>query len=346
LFFRSTKILKDMKYPVFTFILVFIVLFGCKKNNRFNIKTDDIDIEMQFVRFDQELGKEDTTSTYHKTHTFLNEYPEFFRLYTSQIIKTGDPSVPDFEKFFNRYITDTIYCQVYDTVEHKFTDIRKFNKIIRDGFKRYNYFFPEKAIPDVYYMISGFNESIVVANDILAVSLEDYLGTDHSFYKWLSLYEYVRDNMYPEKIPSDVIWAWLQSEFPYKTDQQNLLNKMIYDGKILFILQQLLPDEPLNRILSYTEPQLKWCEVNEKAMWSYIIEYKHLFSKDPLVIKKYTDPAPFTQFFANESSSRAGSYIGFKIVSAFMKNNKHISLIQLLSMNEGQDILGKSGYNP
>ncbi|MFC0878345.1 hypothetical protein ACE01N_17240 [Saccharicrinis sp. FJH2] len=335
-----------MKYPVFTFILVFTVFFGCKKSNRFTVKTDDIDINIQFIRFDQELGKEDTTATAAKVDTFQNKYPRFFNLYSSQIIKTGVPTGKNFEKYLNRYLTDTVYCQVYDTVEHKFSSTQKQDLIIRNGFKRYNYFFPERAIPDVYYMISGFNESVVVAKDILAISLEDYLGVNHPFYQWLSLYEYVRINMYPEKIPTDALWGWLKSDFPYRAEQQTLLNKMIYEGKIMFVLEQLLPDEPKNRILSYSEPQLKWCEANEKAMWSYIIEYKHLFSKEPLVINKYTDPAPFTQFFGNESSPRAGSFIGYRIVSAFMKNNKEVTLKQLLNINVGADILGKSGYKP
>ncbi|MFB6319176.1 hypothetical protein [Saccharicrinis sp. FJH54] len=335
-----------MKYPVFTFILISALLFACKKNDRFAVNTDDININMHFIRFDQELGKEDTVYTKVKIDSLQARYSGFFQLYTSRVIKIGVPGEKNFELYFNRYITDTVYCQVYDSVEQRFSTTQLYDNVIRNGFKRYHFFFPEQNIPDIYYMISGFNESVVVSDNILAISLEDYLGINHSFYKWLSIYEYIRNNMYPDKIPSDALWAWLQSEYPYQSTEQTLLSRMIYDGKILFVLKQLLPDEPTQRILGYTQQQLQWCKLNEKAMWSYIIENKHLFSKDLLTIKKYTDPAPFTQYFGNESAPRAGAFIGYQIVTAFMENNKDISLSGLLNLTDSQDILGKSGFRP
>lgn len=335
-----------MKYTLYAFILVFTLLQACKKNKRFYVDPEAVNIEMDVVRFDQLLEKDDTVNMQKRTDFLSGKYPEFFRLYTSQVIKIGSPQRPDFEENLKKYITDSIYCQVFDSVTVSFKNTDEMDATLRDGFKRYHYFFPDRAIPHVYYMISGFNESIVTCRDILAISLEDYLGSNHTFYKWLALYDYLKINMYPKKIPSDALWAWLQTEFPFRGARENLLSHMVQDGKILFALQQFLPEEPLNRILSYSEKELQWCEANEPAMWTYLIEQKHLFSKDELVIKKYTDQAPFTQFFGQESAPRAGSYVGFKIVSSFMENNKDVTLEQMMKLQNAQMVLEKSGYKP
>lgn len=335
-----------MKYTAYAFILFFTFFYGCKKNKRFKVNTDNVQIEISTVRFDKELGKEDTLNTVEKIKRFKTDYPEFFNLYTTQIIKIGSAHNSSLRVNLNRYISDSIYIQVFDTVAVYFKDTRKIEHTLADGFKRYHYFFPDRIVPNVYFMISGFNESVVVGRETLAISLEDYLGLDHVFYIWLDLYDYLKTNMYPEKIPSDGLWAWLQTEFQINKTSSNLLANMIHQGKILYILQQLLPHEPLNRILSYSDQQLNWCLANEAAIWRYIIEQKHLFSKNDLVIKKYTDQAPFTQFFGQESAPRAGSFTGFKIVSAYMKNNKEVTLPQLIETKDYQQILEKSGYKP
>ena len=81
-------------------------------------------------------------------------------------------------------------------------------------------------------------------------------------------------------------------------------------------------------------------------MWNYIIEYKHLFSTDATLIKKYCDAAPFTQYFGNNSAPKAGSYLGFKIIESFMSNHKEMPLNELLNLSNSQQILEKSRYRP
>lgn len=335
-----------MKHTFYTFILIMALFNGCKNPDRFHVETNQIDADISFVRFDKELGKLDNPDLNEKTERLRNAYPDFYNLYATQVIRIGPVNEQDFLKRLESYLSDSVYKQVFDTVSTHFTDMAPTNRVILNGFKRYMHFFPEKPVPDVYYHISGFNESVVVTPEILAISLDNYLGQGHTFYKWLALYEYLRKNMYHDKIPSDALWAWLATEFSEGSQEQNLLNKLIHHGKIRYLLQHLLPDEPLWRIHSYTPEQMEWCKKNEAAMWSYIIEYKHLFSKDPILIKKYTDDGPFTHYFGNNSAPRAGSYIGWKIVSAFMNTNKEVTLDQLMLINNGSYILEQSRYRP
>ncbi|PJB58994.1 MAG: gliding motility lipoprotein GldB, partial [Bacteroidetes bacterium CG_4_9_14_3_um_filter_41_19] len=56
--------------------------------------------------------------------------------------------------------------------------------------------------------------------------------------------------------------------------------------------------------------------------------------------------APFTTGFSNESAPRVGIWLGWQIVKAYHENHPEISLNELISNADTQEILQKSGYKP
>jgi hypothetical protein len=98
--------------------------------------------------------------------------------------------------------------------------------------------------------------------------------------------------------------------------------------------------------MGFTADQMKWCRNNEKQMWTYLVEEKLLFSADPLVIRKLTGDAPYTGYFTVESPGRAAVWQGLQIVRAYAARNPRLSLDQLLSMRDYQEVLRQSKYNP
>ena len=227
-----------MKHLFFPFILILTLSLGCKKNDRFKVNTTEIGLEIRFEKFYETFHTIDTNSLESELAKLNNSYPRFFPLYCNQLIRIGSPGKPYFNSALKRFLSDSIYRQVADTVMFTFTDLAEDQAVITNGFKRFKYFFPDKTTPNIFYLISGFNESITTAPEMLGISLENYLGSNHTFYQWLGIYEYQRNNMYREKIPSDALWAWLITEFP-DNNSGNLLSRIVYDGKILFILKQL-----------------------------------------------------------------------------------------------------------
>jgi len=47
---------------------------------------------------------------------------------------------------------------------------------------------------------------------------------------------------------------------------------MIYEGKKLYLEQQLLPKKSTADLLRYTDQQYAWAEANEPEIWRYFIE--------------------------------------------------------------------------
>jgi hypothetical protein len=227
-----------------------------------------------------------------------------------------------------------------------FPDITIIESEIGKAFSYYHYYFPDYQIPAVYTFIGGFNQSMVVADSILAIGLDKYLGSDCDFYNRLETPKYLQINMHPAKIPTDALKAWALTEFVYNDSVDNLVNNMVYHGKIQYFLDAMFPETPDTLKFGYTAEQLKWCTTNEKQMWNSLIDQKLLFSTDYMTINKFINPAPFTSGFPNESPGRADIWLGYKIVQKYMDRHPKITLEELMKDHQYQKILSESRYEP
>ena len=121
---------------------------------------------------------------------------------------------------------------------------------------------------------------------------------------------------------------------------------MIYDGKILYFLNSIMPDTPDSITTGYTSVQLNWCGANEKNTWSFFIDQKMLFSSDQNQIAKFMNDGPTTNGFPKESPGAIGKWLGWRIVQAYMKKNPAGTLEQLMNNNDYKKILLESKYKP
>ncbi|MDR0835686.1 MAG: gliding motility protein GldB, partial [Tannerella sp.] len=90
--------------------------------------------------------------------------------------------------------------------------------------------------------------------------------------------------------------------------------------------------------------EFDWLKKNESALWTTIIERKHLYNPDIVTTDKYFLPSP-TSFLSDEAPGNIGSFIGFCIVKSYMNKTKS-GFQELIKNNDSQDILTKSKYKP
>lgn len=106
---------------------------------------------------------------------------------------------------------------------------------------RYNELFAPQKRPRILTHISGLNQSIVtIDTTLLSVSLDCYLGENYPLYEQ-RYYNYERNLHESDRIPIDVIEVWLRTLYPYQSQRNALLDRMIYEGKILYCLSQIFP---------------------------------------------------------------------------------------------------------
>ena len=310
------------------------------------VKLDGNEKEIEIVRFDDALFTTDFTDT-SAVVALANKYPAFFDLYTYRVIQIGGVGDSIFFAGLQQFMTDSMILEIRKETEKQFSSIDDISKELKDAFKYYQRHFPGKEIPVVYFYISGFNQSVVTAEKIMGVSLDKYLGTDCAWYQQLSSTpQYKIVNMHRQKIASDVAYAWGATEFDKTGKNTTVLDNMIFQGKLMYFTDALLPEMHDSLKIGYTGRQLEWCKKNEAQMWSQLIEHKMLYSNKRMDIIRYTNPSPTTSGFPLESPGRTGVWIGWQIVRQYMQKHPDISLNELMLNTDYQKILNDSKYFP
>jgi hypothetical protein len=330
---------------ILALILLSFLIGSCKPG----IKKPDIDhiqLHTPIERFEKELFEMDVDTIPEAIDYFYKKYDDFYDIFNYYIVDLGRPSDRAYSGYLSLFINDNLNQEVYAAVNEKFGDLEPLEKELNEAFRYFKFYFPEKAVPELVSYISRFNYPYFTVSNYLGIGLDMYLGTDSDFYTRLGIPGYQIQNMFPEKIPSDVLGNWGNALFPFSDSSENVLSHLIHEGKLMYFIRSLLPEQPDSLIFGFTVDQMKWCKANEGQMWTYLVENKLVFSSEQMNYRKLVNPAPFTSFFGSESPGRAAVWVGYNIVREYARRNPDKVLADIMMENNYQEILKLSKYNP
>lgn len=319
-------------------LLPFIILtaiFSACTNSHTRFYTSDIEedtLTIKIERFDRDIFQLDTVA-------LAGKYGDFIKLYAYNILNLRHLSeLPNFT-------TDSGIVALHSDVDTVYASCTDVESTLTEAFRYFHLYFPQKLVPRCMFHISGFNQAMVVTDSILSASVEQYLGSDYEPYQYVA-YAYEIPFMTPQMLPLDMMYAWTSSSFPETLSGDNLLDFMIYQGKLIYLQRVFFPDSKEYELLGYTKEQYDWCRRYEANIWSYIMENREIFSTDWRVYTKYISPAPFTSGLSQESPGRIGVFIGYMIVKSYMDNNSDVTLPQLMQRADSREFLQKAAYRP
>lgn len=334
---------KIFKYILF--FLFFLSFLSCK-NEIAKKDLRDIDVEIEIVRFEQELFLLNPDTLLKAITGFNTNLTDFFEIFSYYIINIGNINERSFEGNLLDFINDWQNQEVYKEVMKVFPDLSSIEDEFEQAFRLYKYYFPNEDLPKLVSYIGGFNYPTFTVGDFAGIGLDMYLGVESEFYAKLGLPDYQRKNLYPEKLVSDVLYNWLNEKYPFSDSVENLLSYMVHEGKLVYLIDKLLPNQDLEVKLGFTADEMRWVKNNEQQMWFYLIENKLIYSSDILEIRKLIGPAPYTSYFTKDSPGRSIIWNGYRIVSEFALKNPELSLREIMINTSYQEILRYSRYNP
>ncbi|MBU2995082.1 gliding motility lipoprotein GldB [Cellulophaga baltica] len=319
-----------MKKSIFVLLIIAQVFFySCGEDDKVAEKIAKIDVNVEVLRFDQEFAK----TTAENLNTIKNKYPYLFPQQFSDSI------------WFAK-IKDTIQLELNKEVQKVFPDFDKETEDLTSLFKHIKYYFPNFETPKVVTLTSDvrYASRVILADSLLLIGLDNYLGKDHKFYAGFQ--NYIATSLDKQFLVSDVASEFSAGVLP-KQIGRTFIEQIIYYGKELYLKDKLLPFETEAQRIGYTPEQLEWAQVNEEQIWRYFVERELLYSTDKQLQPRFLDPAPFSKFqleLDSESPGRTGRYIGWQIVRAFMSNNE-VTVQQMLNI-PAEEIFKKSNYKP
>ena len=336
---------KDMQRIIYLAISALLVLFVSCNSNPLDVDVSDIEANVCVERFDKEFLACSSNTSYSEIGKIAEKYPLFFDLYNSRIISCGSYTEQSYYNCLNVFFSDYSVIEAYNAVDNEFADCSDIQATLDDGFRHLLYYYPDEQLPRVVTFVAGFNQSIVLMDGYVGIGLEKYLGTDCKLYDMLQIPDYAKREMQRKRIPIDIMTELFCDRHPYSPETDNLANRMIYNGMAIYFVEAMFPDMPETDRLTYTEEELDYCHYFERDIWTSLIENGYLFSTDLFTIKKFTENAPFTSQFGQESPARVANWTGLQIVKSYVKNN-NVSFEELMHETDYQKILNWSEYNP
>lgn len=317
------------------FILM-VALVACKKE----AKPEQLKIERFDTELYQILKNPGSTSAEVK---FLKKYHDFLPLYLSGILHAPQAGRMQTMVALHSFFSDSTLMKVYADEQCRFKDLSAIEKTLGEAVGRYKELFPKSPLPKFRMHLSGLSQSVITVGDCVSIAGDKYLGKDYPLYKGY-FYDYQLADMQSDRIVVDALKAYLFGKFPL-TNQQNLLDLMVYQGKIHYLLSLLLRDAKPEQLFGYSSRQWEWLTKSEKVAWLYMADNQHLYSTDPVLEAKYTGEAPFTPFFGEASPAKVGVWMGYRIVESYMEK-QDIPVSDLFQQTDGKTILQESGYQP
>ena len=322
-------------------IIYTLLLAGACKSDRKEVDVSQVDINIHAQRLENDLSENSGNLTFLK-----KKYGNFFDLYNYQLLQVGTPHTMLLKTRLKDFISDPDISNIYSDAKNMYPDFTGIDAQLTDAFRHYKYYFPEKTIPGVVTFISGFNYAIVSADSTLGIGLDMYLGSDSKYYPSLQIPAYKIRKMRGEYIVADAMRGWGQSEWEQDPMNTDLLSQMVYLGKMQYFLDRMMPESSDTIKFGFTAAQLRWCELSEQSVWTFLIDHKLLFSTEASQVGKFVNDGPTTNGFPKESPGNIGSWIGFRIVKAYMDKYNNVTLAQLMDEKDAKKIFRDSNYKP
>tara|TARA_R110001632_G_scaffold76141_8_gene172871 strand:- start:1680 stop:2633 length:954 start_codon:yes stop_codon:yes gene_type:complete len=285
---------------------ILLLFFSCNSDSKIANDIDAIEVSVPIVRFDKEFGK----SSSQDLPALKARFPYLF--------------AKQFEDaYWNEKLVDSLQRELTDEVAGVFPDMDEEQEELETLFKHIKYYYPETTVPKVVTITSEveYRNKVILVDSLLIVALDTYLGKDHHFYGGIAKYH--SKNFRKEQLVVDVAAAFAKAH-TLEPQTSNFLDQMIYEGKQLYLMAQLMPQKPLHEVFGYTQEEMDFAEENEKNVWQNFVAGELLYNTDRSLLARFIDPAPFSKFyleFDSETPGRLGRFIGYKIVAAYMKNN-------------------------
>jgi hypothetical protein len=324
------------------FLFLLLIPQGCGKKNQLSVDVSGIEIHPRYFHFEDALFAI-PDSLFFKD--FPKVYPEFSALFS----KPAADSLLTAEMLL--FATEPRFMELYQRKREVMGDLEREKQAIEKVLKHYRYYYPEAADHQIYTHIPGLDLSLIhmpiTLNDTLAVICTDfYLGRDFEPYEFVGIPAYKRAWMEPSQIAPEFArqLAFMKAGTPDMAE--TLLDQMVYQGKILYFMDAMMPDAHDSVKIRYTNAQLEWCNKQQRHVWGYLISNNMLFSSDQNHSKLMILDAPFTSAFTEQSPGRLGHWFGWQIVKRYMEKNPELSVVELMAEHDSRKILNGSGYKP
>ncbi len=332
---------------IYLFFLSVLLIISCKPQNKPDVSK--IKLQIKIDRFDQDLYQGRLKSVTQTDSLLQKKYGVFYDDFIDRMV--ANPTMSNTDALTGLY-KDNAYTDLNQEVDSVFKNLDVIENDLTQAFKYLKYNYPKAKLPRFIAFLSGFAYQTPIGNNYMGIGLDMFLGKNSKFYGALvaSIPRYQSNRFAPNYIVPRVLEYYIREEIVKENDEdRTFLAKMIYNGKILYFLDKVLPESENDTTkIGYTSKQLDWCKTNENNIWAFYLENNLIYESEFSKMQVYLSDGPFTLGLGenNNSAPKLGVFTGWQIVRKYMKLNPKITLPQLMAEQDAQKILTLARYKP
>lgn len=328
-------------------LLTLFLLSSCRCNNRKNVRLPDTELNISVKRLDRVLFQLGADSLGAKFRVMNAKYDDFLAFYVTNVLNLGDyKKQPEqtMEKLA-AYLRDPYVHEVRDSCEKVFSDFSPYKKELELALRYFHFYFPEKPVPQIVTFLSNFTYSAITFDTLyLGIALDMHLGESFKYYP--DLYpRYMYEKFSSEYLVANSMKALATQHFNIEPKDNTVLSQMIANGLTLHFTDLLMPDAEDYKKIGYNPEDIQWCMMSEPEIWKFFVDRQLLYSTDMLQNRQYISPGPAASGMPREAPGNIGSWVGWRIVRAYVKKYPDTKFEELLKI-EPQEMLVNSGYKP
>lgn len=232
------EFLKLMKKSGWLLLVASFLLSACEL--RLKPFEEESEHRMEVFRYDRLESQYLTTGDFSALQQMSTEYPMETRTLIEDILHIGEVNDPQINKKFLTFFQDSTLQMIVSDAESQYANMDDINQQLNKAFFNLKGRLPDMPLPQVYAQIGALDQSIVIGNQSIGISLDKYLGEDYPLYKKFYSASQLKA-MSRRYIVPDCLSFYLLSLYPMPDfEQRSQIDRDLHIGKIMWVCNQAL----------------------------------------------------------------------------------------------------------
>ncbi len=305
------------------------------------------DLDLRIERLDQDLFRSARDTAPNFNLRLYATYGPFYKDYVERILNAAPINDPRLPVALTSFVMNPDWNAMQQRADSVLGDMEPQRAEFESAFERLTGFFPDSLVPRIIVFNSGFNYGIVPTDSVLGIGVEWFVAKGSRVADMLAtdiIPQYMKDRMLPEMLVPSAVKGWLQVHYTRDVRGEDVLTNLVEIGKVMYLLDALLPETNPALKFAFTDEQMKWCEASEFNVWKELVAKEQLYSKSPEDVDRLLNDGPFTNGFPRESPGHIGEWIGFRMVKAYMDDHGDMTMARLFAGTDPRAVL--KSYKP
>lgn len=213
-----------------------MMLVACQ----FKLKPNEEDAasKIEVQRYDRLESRYLTTGDFSALQQMNTDYPIETRTLVEKMLQIGEINNPDISHKFLMFYQDSILQTLLSDVGAEYANMDDINNELKESMSKLQKWLPGLQVPVFYAQVGAFDQSIVIGENSVGISLDKYMGENYPIYQKYYTKRQMK-SMTRQYIVPDCLTFYLLSLYPMKNfEQKPQLERDLHMGKIMWIVNK------------------------------------------------------------------------------------------------------------